>query len=298
MAVERISGVLSLVVTKLGGRAKEKFWSAWLYVHWPNIVGGDIAAQTQPRNIERGVLFIAVASSVWQHHLSMMKPDLVAKLAQQTNGSVVDLRFVSGVWDKAGQETAPPLRAPVLEALTNAEEALIKQQVTSLHDPKVRYSLEKLLKKDLAWKKAHQKSGAAACQACGTICSRREKLCVVCARLAAEETRAKVKEILREVPWLSYESCRSYVKCDRIQFDRAKNELIDHCWRRLAGEEQDRKIALLLTMLEKNCPPETLTESMIVQTMEKARRKADVSSPGFRCYGSHSGSHSNSGYSQ
>ncbi len=296
--MDQINGVLSLVVTKLGGRAKEKFWSAWLYVHWPNIVGADIAAQTQVKHIERGVLFIAVASSVWQHHLSMMKPDLINKLAQQTNGAVADLRFVSGVLDKADLAEPAPVSKPVLEALTLEEEARIKQQVQMLQDPKVRYSLEKLLKKDLKWKKAHQKHGAASCAVCGTVCSRGEKLCVGCARKAAEETREKVKEILREVPWLTYEVCRSYVKCDRIQFDRAKNELIDHCWRRLAGEEQDRKTALLLTMLEKNCSPETLTESMIVQTMEKARRKADVSSPGFRRYGSHSGSHSNTGYSQ
>ena len=296
--MDRISAVLSAVVTKLGGQAKEKFWAAWLYTHWPSIVGVDIAAQTQPARIERGILFIAVANSVWQHHLAMTKPELITKIGQQTNGIVSDIRFISGVLAKPDMNEAPPPSLPKLEALTKAEEERIRADVCSLQDKKVRYSLEKLLQKNQKLKNARQKQGAATCRICGIVCRDASTLCVACTRHEEEKTREKVKEILREVPWLSYEVCRTYVKCDKIQFDRAKNELIDYCWRMLAGEEQDRKIALFLTMLVKNCSPETLTESMIVQIMEKARRKADVSSPGFRRYGSHSGSHCNTGYSQ
>lgn len=291
--MERVSGVLTAVVTKLGGQAKEKFWAAWLYVHWASIVGRDIAAQTQVERIQRGMLFIAVANSVWQHHLTLMKPDLLKKIGQQTNGLVDDIRFISGVLDKP-VAVATPETFIRLEALTKEEEVKICEQVSDLQDSRVRHALEKLMLKDRKWKNALQKKGAMTCQICGAVCRRGDFLCIVCQREEEEKKREKIKEILREIPWLSYENCRNYVKCDRIQFDRAKNELIDHCWRMLAGEEQDRKIALLLTMLAKNCSPEALTESMIEQVMEKARRKIDVSSSGFRRYGSHSGSHSHS----
>ena len=291
--MERVSAVLTAVVTKLGGQAKEKFWAAWLYVHWASIVGHDIAVQTQVERIQRGMLFIAVANSVWQHHLTLMKPDLLNKIGQQTNGLVNDIRFISGVLDKPVVAAAPETSIR-LEALTKEEEIKISDQVTELQDNRVRHALEKLMLKDRKWKKALQKNGGATSQVCGAICRRGDSLCIVCTREEEEKKREKIKEILREIPWLSYENCRNYLKCDRIQFDRAKNELIDHCWRMLAGEEQDRKIALLLTMLAKNCSPEALTESMIEQVMEKARRKIDVSSSGFRRYGSHSGSHSHS----
>ena len=289
--MERVSAVLTAVVTKLGGQAKEKFWSAWLYMHWGSIVGNDIAVQTQVEKIQRGILFIAVANSVWKHHLTLMKPDLLNKIGQQTSGLVSDIRFISGVLDKPVAVMAPE-RALRLEILSQEEKKNIREQVADVQDNRVRHALEKLMLKDQKWKKALQKNGAGTCRSCGSVCRRGDLFCVVCQRQEEEKTREKIKEILKEIPWLSYENCRSYVKCDRIQFDRAKNELIDHCWRMLAGQEQDRKIALLLTMLAKNCSPEALTEAMIEQMMEKARRKIDVSSPGFRRYGSHSGSDS------
>lgn len=295
--MEQVNAVLQAVVAKLGGQAKEKFWTAWLYTHWPSIVGEDIAAQTQAERIQRGVLIIVVANSVWQHHLTLMKPDLVSKLSRQTNGLVKDIRFLSGVLDKKAVVIVPETTVR-LEALSQEEEKRIREQVGVLQDKRVRYALEKLMQKDKRWKNALQKGGAGVCSSCGTVCRAGDILCVTCQRLAEAQLREKIKEILREVPWLSYEDCRSFVKCDKIQFDRAKNELVDQCWRMLAGEEQDRKIALLLTMLEKNCSPETLTESMIEQIMEKARRKADVSAFGIRRYGSYSGSHSHTGYSQ
>lgn len=295
--MEQVNGVLQAVVAKLGGQAKEKFWTAWLYTHWAAIVGEDIAAQTQAERIQRGVLIIVVANSVWQHHLTLMKPDLVSKLSRQTNGLVKDIRFLSGVLDKKTAVVVPETTVR-LEALSREEENRIREEIVVLKDKRVRYALEKLMQKDKRWKKALQKSGAGVCRSCGTVCRDGATLCVTCQRLAEAQLREKIKEILREVPWLSHQDCRSFVKCDKIQFDRAKNELVDQCWRMLAGEEQDRKIALLLTMLEKNCSPETLTESMIEQIMEKARRKADVSSFGIRRYGSYSGSHSHTGYSQ
>ena len=105
--MEQVNGVLQAVVAKLGGQAKEKFWTAWLYTHWASIVGADIAAQTQAERIQRGVLIIVVTNSVWQHHLTLMKPDLVSKLSRQTNGLVKDIRFLSGVLDKKTAVVVP-----------------------------------------------------------------------------------------------------------------------------------------------------------------------------------------------
>lgn len=60
---------------------------------WRRIVGGRISDRAKPISLENGVLLVKVATSAWAHELSLMKNELVARLAAH---GVADIRFRVG----------------------------------------------------------------------------------------------------------------------------------------------------------------------------------------------------------
>lgn len=51
-------------------------------------------AKSKPAEIEYGILFLTVKNSVWSHHLSMMKIDIIAKINHFIGEALVkDIRF-------------------------------------------------------------------------------------------------------------------------------------------------------------------------------------------------------------
>jgi predicted nucleic acid-binding Zn ribbon protein len=64
---------------------------------WGDAVGEAIAAECTPVAERGGVVTVACRSSVWAHELSLMAPDLVARLnASLGQARVTDLRCRTG----------------------------------------------------------------------------------------------------------------------------------------------------------------------------------------------------------
>ncbi|HVF38594.1 MAG TPA: DUF721 domain-containing protein [Gemmatimonadaceae bacterium] len=62
---------------------------------WPELVGGQIAAVTQPISVTAdGTLFVAVTTHAWMTELSLMEPQLLRALnTVQDGGRVRKIRF-------------------------------------------------------------------------------------------------------------------------------------------------------------------------------------------------------------
>src|SRR4051812_36254908 len=75
---------------------------------WKLAVGPRIADRAHPVLLERGVLLVKVTSSVWANELSMLAPELLARLKVRGFG-VTSLRFRVGPLDLP--ERAPERRA-------------------------------------------------------------------------------------------------------------------------------------------------------------------------------------------
>ena len=66
-------------------------------LEWDSIVGEKVAASAQAEKIEKGVLWVRVKNSVWMHHLTMMKGDIIKKINHYTgNKDIQDLYFFLG----------------------------------------------------------------------------------------------------------------------------------------------------------------------------------------------------------
>ncbi len=84
---------------------RHNLWQAYqqhlVVENWFIIVGSELGEVTRAEKISKGVLFVVVKDSVWAYHLSMLKPQLVAKLNNYAGKKVVkDIFFQIGELEK------------------------------------------------------------------------------------------------------------------------------------------------------------------------------------------------------
>ena len=76
---ERISVAISQFLEQSG--LKGRVEQASVIPDWPNLVGAQIAAVTEPISVTAdGVMFVAVRTHAWMSELSLLEPELLASL--------------------------------------------------------------------------------------------------------------------------------------------------------------------------------------------------------------------------
>ena len=115
---------------------------------WRAAVGPRIADRARPWTLERGVLLVKVATSVWANELSMLAPELIARLKQR-GFPVEQLRFKVGALD---QNERPPERrtfrkVPPPKALAPE----LRAEVAQVKDAGLRAVIEAAARANLAW---------------------------------------------------------------------------------------------------------------------------------------------------
>ena len=125
--------------------------------HWRAAVGARIADRARPIAIERGVLVVKVVTSVWANELSMLAPQIIAKLAQPApNGApgieVKSLRFRVGPLDVI--EGIPQVRdyRQVPPPATLAPDLV--SSLARVEDEELRGMIESAARANLAWQAA------------------------------------------------------------------------------------------------------------------------------------------------
>ena len=109
---------------------------------WDAAVGTQIAAHARPSHIANHRLTIVTESPVWTQQLSMLKPELLRRIAGSFGpGAVTDLFFVTGKIepaprgpDRAAQrQPAPAALPPALEnELAGISDAEVRDAIRSL----------------------------------------------------------------------------------------------------------------------------------------------------------------------
>lgn len=85
---------------------------------WPEAVGRQIAAQTQPDALRNGTLFVKTVSSVWVQQLHFIKGEILDKLNQLSGKATVkEIRFITGhrLVGKMKEEMSLPAEKVVLK---------------------------------------------------------------------------------------------------------------------------------------------------------------------------------------
>lgn len=118
---------------------------------WRRIVGGRIADRAKPISLENGVLLVKVATSAWAHELSLMKSELVLRLASH---GVADLRFRVGAVE-------PPPRPPELRTSRAVPRAVplkgeLAETVSKVEDAELRQIIALAAGASIAWQEHSQ----------------------------------------------------------------------------------------------------------------------------------------------
>ena len=87
------------------------------------------------------------------------------------------------------------------------------------------------------------------CPKCGCSMAGDLEICSCCEREERNATRQAILEILLLEPWLDYENCKNFVKCDKILFMYVKDNLKNHYFRNVALDIADDEEKLIAVML-------------------------------------------------
>ena len=114
---------------------------------WDAAVGPQIAAHARPSHITEHRLTIVTESPVWTQQLSLLKPDLLRRIARNFGAGVItDLYFVTG-------KIEPPLENPPAAAQRPAITtipATLESDLAGIPDEEVRDSVRRLMLTALA----------------------------------------------------------------------------------------------------------------------------------------------------
>ena len=115
---------------------------------WRAAVGPRIADRTRPVALERDVLIVRVATSVWANELSMLAPELIAKLSafgiqvKALKFRVGPLDVVEGMPQRKNYRQVPP-PAPLAPELARS--------LARVEDDDLRTAIERAARANLAW---------------------------------------------------------------------------------------------------------------------------------------------------
>lgn len=123
------------------------------------------------------------------------------------------------------------------------------------------------------------------CQACGVPVRGGGSLCSVCDRERRERQRATIAELLVIQPWLTYEECLDYCKCDRILFTAVRDRVRNRYFEKVRLGSAGKSDCLLAVMFLTGRKPEEIDEKTYANTLEYLRRDQSVPASGFRLYG-------------
>lgn len=150
--MQKFTSVLSTILKShgLSGRLQEYR----VVAQWPALAGPVLARHAQPGGLRGKKLQLIVDSPAWMHQLSLMKPELIARINEDLGTEIVkeiSLKLGDIPSNEVRQASARPLRE-----LTPEEQQKIDQDISSIHDSEVREMVRRVIAKDILTKKGQR----------------------------------------------------------------------------------------------------------------------------------------------
>ncbi len=134
------SALVAELLKQRGMAERMEDYRAWQV--WDQVVGPQIAARAKPLRLREGILEVRVDQPVWMQQLQLMKPQILAKLANRLGSDTIrDLYLRRGRLEPA---PPPPAPAPPLPALDEQEKAAVEAALGQISDPELRNRLRAL----------------------------------------------------------------------------------------------------------------------------------------------------------
>ncbi len=118
---------------------------------WQRAVGAGLARHSEPERLADGVLTIRVDSPAWMQELAFLKPELLQRLGEGSNGMPVvrDIRFKQGTLRLADPTPDNPAPPPQWPPALPEEEQRARALVAAVTDPELAGLLARIYLKHL-----------------------------------------------------------------------------------------------------------------------------------------------------
>jgi len=117
---------------------------------WPQAVGAQIAAQTQPDGWHAGTLFVKTTSSVWVQQLHFMKEDIRRKMNELAGKTVVkEIHFTVGYLPDL-KHTGRSAGASPKIVLKERDKKMITECTETLADRELAEIVKRVMKKEIS----------------------------------------------------------------------------------------------------------------------------------------------------
>ncbi len=127
---------------------------------WRKAVGPQIAAQTHPDTLKRGVLFVRVSAPVWMHQLTFMREEILVRIQELTAPDEVrNLRFTIGEIppDPAGRGYPGAAAALPPAPLAGRDRTMVLASLEAVRDPELRAILERVMTREIGRRRQREK---------------------------------------------------------------------------------------------------------------------------------------------
>lgn len=127
---------------------------------WRKAVGPQIAAQTHPDTLKRGVLFVRVSAPVWMHQLTFMREEILARIQELTAPEEVrNLRFTIGEIppDPTGKGYPAAEAALAPAPLAGRDRTMVLASLETVRDPELRAILERVMTREIGRRRQREK---------------------------------------------------------------------------------------------------------------------------------------------
>jgi hypothetical protein len=126
---------------------------------WRRAVGPQIAAQTHPETLKRGVLFVRVSAPVWMHQLQFMKEEILGRIKELSGPDEVRSLFFSigEIPPPPPGGATPPPPDPALPPLTGRDRTMMRESLEAVRDPELRAVLERVISREIGHRRQREK---------------------------------------------------------------------------------------------------------------------------------------------
>ena len=266
--MQRIDGAVNNVLARLG--LKEDIKRLQIVGAWEEFVGEELALRSRAVRVSGTVLWVEVTAPVWGQQISLHKYQLLSRIGRTFGyGLIKDIRTFLANTPFPDQPGGSPRQGEVkrwrleIRPEHRQKAELITQDIT---DEKLKKSMQGVVARGLAREEWKRERGWLSCSKCGALYpSLVEETCFICRDKEQANRVERLKLLLMQVPWYSYQEAVGDLDNLTQEEYRAVKEVIAATWEsaasRLKWSSPDKVLYVkrMLEMLKKGVRPEDLS---------------------------------------
>lgn len=250
--------------------------------HWADIIGPELADKCVPTKIDKNILYILSESSTLNHHLLTIQSKLIEKINEFVGINFVkSIFFSTGNLKDAGLEQWKERKIDFIDArkkikkinLDENSVEYINKLTKNIKNEQLREEIKKVLIINTKYRNLLIEKGYKKCSSCELLVDKSVDKCFLCAQLAKDELRNNLKTIFSTIPYITFEECQKYLKCDKIFFNDVKNDMIMTLIKKMKMNKYSRKDLLVYAMLTIGEDSINLSEAELDKICEQVKNK-------------------------